>query len=264
MANILSFLLHALLLALVTWGLPHFTRAMPDAPESFTVELAPIAPKSNTAPIMTQHTSKPSLKPAVVKEDSKELPFIAKTPEPPEMKEPEIKEESKQEPEPPKEALLPPPEKIEAPLPKVEEKPRVEELIAAPPTPTKVPVPLSKPKIPKEIPKPKEELKPKPVKKPKEIESLDELLKTLDEVEDTTLPKAKKTEGGEKKTKKTPPPTSFDPAQPLSQSEKAYIQRSLENKWNILAGGKGAKSLAVILHIKLNKDGSVLEVTFAR
>ncbi len=130
----------------------------------------------------------------------------------------------------------------------------------APPVKKKVEKPEPKKeavKIPdKEKPKPKEKEKEPDKKKPKEKEDLDAILKSVRE--------AAQSEDKDKKKEKDSAPEKastsekYDPTIPLSITEKDAIISQFRRCWRMPAGARGDYDLRVIVHVKLNPDGSVL------
>jgi hypothetical protein len=157
----------------------------------------------------------------------------------------------------------------EKPLEKKEEKkPKTEEKKA------KVPVPETKKEeekpaeepvhIPaKDIVKKEEKKKPqKPKKKPQE-DDLEKIFKSVKE--------QAKAEAAKKPAEQTPPPDqtpaksdTFNPAMPLSMSEKDAIRSQFQKCWDVPAGAKDAYDLIVDLHVEMNEDGSLIKVELAR
>lgn len=154
------------------------------------------------------------------------------------------KEEPKKEPPKPEKKAPPPPP------PPVKEEPKPE------PAPQAKKTPVEKPK---EEPKKKPE---KPKKKEKKLD-FDSVLKTVEKIEKKQTKEEKKQEKKEKETeqKATAKNSSlFDPAQNLSISERDSIVQQISQCWSMPAGAKDAQNLAVMLHLSLEKDGTVRDV----
>ncbi len=148
--------------------------------------------------------------------------------------------------------------KKEAPTPpkKVKETPSVEEKPLPPPEPEPkeedVPDP-DQPKEEKEKPKPKKE-EPKKESKPKE-DDLAVLLNKLKQESQEQKEDAKDDRTAEENTSRSDKP--YDPAVPLSITEKDAIRSQFVKCWRMPAGSMNAHELAARVRVKLNPDGSV-------
>lgn len=251
---IFSASLHGGIVAFAVFGLPHLFDT-PREPEPMVVlaEFAPIAEKTNV----------PKIQPKVVetKAPPKEEPVPEAKPEP--------------KPEPPKpapQAVAPPP----PPPPPTPEPPKqVEAPKPAPmPEPTPAPKPIPKPEKvveapepPKVAEKPKPEAKPTPPKPPQRTE---EKSKTPDFADVAALVNKMKTapapqpNPAPQTAARTPPPAAApraegpsNPNQPVSMSEKDFIRKQVEDKWQFDLGARDASNLIVRIRFSLNPDGSL-------
>lgn len=128
---------------------------------------------------------------------------------------------------------------------------------------------------PKPKPKPKEVIplpdakKEKPKEKPKEepveedqTEDLDAILKSIE--------KASKAEQSDKVNKESTQDTKkavfddYNPSMPLAMSEIDAIRQQFMKCWNVPAGARDAHNLSVLLEVRLNSDGSVMDVELAQ
>jgi hypothetical protein len=225
---VLSAGIHLSILIIAFLGLPSwFDRTEPE-PMVVTLEMLPITGVTNVKP-----SDKPITKP------QEKPPVPAKTP-----------------PKPPASAPKPPPPKpVEPPKETPKEEP-------APEKPAEVP----KPKPEKKKPDPVKPTPPKPEKPaektpPKEADdSLDDILKDVQNQARTEEDK------DAKPTKKPPvaaanPTTSqapYDPSQPLSLSERDAIVSQFVQCWRLPAGAANDFSLKVSVDVALRPDGSVI------
>ena len=217
---------HVALLGFAIFGLPSFFKKEIEPVNMVTVELVPISSITNVPK---------AEEPVKAKEEPKkeEPKFEKKAPPPP----PPPVEETKPEPVPEKK---PEPEKAE-PHPDIEKK------------------------KPPEKPKVKEETKPKPpIEKPKkktDALDFDSVLKTVEKIEKKQAAEEKKeAKADESQKAKAKTSTLFDPSQSLSISERDAIIQQISQCWSIPAGAKDAQNLSVILHLSLEKDGTVRDV----
>jgi outer membrane biosynthesis protein TonB len=226
-----SLILHALLILLMIFGLPHLFKPEPPKEMAISVELLPIKDISNV---------KTKKKPIEEKKD--DTPDEAKT----------IVKASNVMPEEPK------PEKKD--LPKKEEQPQ--------PTPNKKEEKKEEIKEAKKEEKKKEEKKkdePKKEEKKKEKKQNfdpDALLKSLEDSADKKTDKAtkNKTQAKKEEESKEEAKGTFDPNMELSISEEDFIKQQIYKYWNYPAGAKDAGKLTVLLLIDINTDGTVTNV----
>ncbi len=206
-------------------------------------------------------------------DEVRNLPAPAPEPEsePEKTPEPEPVVEKKPEPAPPPPA--PKPELEIAALPP-EPEPEPE------PEPKKEPEPAPEPEPEVKVePEPKPEPKPEPPKpaaakaalpkKPKPPEQFEvaSLLKTLEEIKKTQKSEAKEEPKldfaaqmrNALKTKSSAP--NADPTKAVTMTERDAMQRQVIKQvtpcWNINPGSKGASSLAVVIRMQMNPDGTV-------
>jgi len=248
---LMSITLHAGLVVLSVFGLPHLQRdnMMQDVP--MVVELVSISDETNLP-------SQPEPEPEPKKEEPK--------PAPPPPPEPEVKKSPPPPPPPPPPAAEPEPEVVVAPPPNAKPKPK-----AKPKTePKKVekpkPKPKAKPKAPTKLAKLKPRRKPKP---PDEFESV---LKNLAQ-EFKKPPPAKVTK---KDNKVTPKKDDFEQqiAKVLTrrhvsdsnssritmtemQAMSNTIRTAIQPCWNFQPGAKGAADTIVTIRATLSPDGTV-------
>jgi outer membrane biosynthesis protein TonB len=226
---ILSLALHLAILLMMVFGF--FPIFKPDIPQetSISVELLPITSESNVKP--KQQTNKTD------KKEPAEAKKIVKAAAPEPVKEKPREEEKKKEAEPIKKDEA---EKIKPKEKKEEEKKAKEQ--------------------PKEQPKDKPKEQPK--KKPQKTSELDSLLKTLEEVSDVKTENAKETkkqvEAHEEDNEKSK--GTYDPTKALSLSEEDAIRSQIAKCWSVPAGAREASDMAVLLHISLERDGTVKSV----
>lgn len=278
---IFSAILHAAVIALAAFGVPHlFEIEHPAEPEPIVVGLVEIA----------EQASAPAPKPK-----PPAPPPAEKKPEP-EKPSPEAKEKAP-EPTPPKPEPAPKPvlksEPDVPPEPKPEPKPEPtpEPKPEPPPEPKLEPAPEEKPEPPKETkpevkpePEPKPVVAPKPPPKPKPPSTdLTSLLKNLAKEEPS--PQAKEVDKKAEKAQpqlsellntiaKAPEDSAAAETQrreeaapalsgPLAATIAGAIQRKVEQNWSVPAGIEGAETLLVALTLDLAPDGSVTSVRIA-
>lgn len=220
-----SLAIHLFIAYFFIFGLPSYFKPLP-VEEVITFEMLPISAISNVPTKKVQQESK-----AVV-EEAKKVEKSAREEKPVEEK----------------------PKEPEQPLEK-EEKPEAEI------------IEKKKEEKPKEEPKPKKE-EPKKVEKPKEKKKkqisnneLDSLLKNLEQASEGEKDKSSKKamKGGEANEKESKGPYNED--RQLSISDRAVIKSQIEKLWKIPAGAENIEKVRVVLYIKLDMDGTVLEVT---
>lgn len=135
-----------------------------------------------------------------------------------------------------------------------------------PPPPEEAPAekPKDKAEDIKKEEKKKEEKKKKEKKKPKE----DPLAAILKAVKETAQKERKEKPKEDKQEEDTSPTRSmsnqYNPALPMSMSEKDAIMSQLARCWNVPAGAKDAQNLVVVLNAEYNVDGSYIRVELAR
>lgn len=155
----------------------------------------------------------------------------------------------------PKKEAPTPPKKVPEP-PSAKEKPAEEE---AKPDPEAVPDPDKKEEVKEEKPKPRKE-EPKKEKKPAE-DDLAVLLNKLQQESKEQEKDAKDDKTAEENTTRSDKP--YDPAVPLSITEKDAIRSQFVKCWRMPAGARDAHELAARVRIQLNPDGSVNKAELA-
>ena len=248
---IFSASLHAGILAIGIFGLPYFWET-PREPEPMVVlaEFAPIAEKTNVP--------KPQPKVVETKAEPKEEPVP----------------EAKPAPEPPKQqaaAAPPPPPPPPAPEPpKQAEAPKPQPMPELQPTAKPLPKPkevVETPEPPKVAEKPKPAAKPAPPKPTQQ--RTEEKSKTPNFSDVAALvnkmkaPPAQQPQQAPQTASRTPPAAApraegpSNPNQPISMSEKDFIRKQVEDKWQFDIGAKDANNLLVKIRFSLNPDGSL-------
>jgi outer membrane biosynthesis protein TonB len=172
------------------------------------------------------------------------LPITDKTNVPTAKPKPAAKQEKpKPEPEKPKEEPKPEPK----PEPKEEPKPEQVEAEKVPEKPKEEPEPEPVKETPKEKPKetPKDDSK-----------DFEEVLKDLTAKEDTAPAETPQ----EKEEAKAVGDAPYDNSLPMSVSEIDAIRSQIWKNWNVLAGARDGHELKVELVIRLQTDGTVLQV----
>ena len=267
---IFSAILHAVVIALAAFGVPHLFEPEPPAePEPIVVGLVEIAEQASApAPKPAPPAPPPAPKPAPKKVE----------PEPkPEKPLPEAKEKA---PEP----TPPPPEPAPKPVVKSEPEPVPEPPPPEPklePTPEETPEPPPEPKPEEKVePEPKPVEAPKPPPKPKPPADLNSLLKNL--APDEPKPPAKEVQKDAEKPQpqlsellesvaaapedaaspdeQTRPESAPSLTGPLAATIAGAIRRKVEENWSVPAGVEGAANLLVSLTLELAPDGGVLSV----
>lgn len=155
---------------------------------------------------------------------------------------------------PKKEAPTPPKPKEETPSAKETPKPAEPE-----PKPDAVPDPDKAEEVEEKKPEPKKE-EPKKEEKPKE-DDLAVLLNKLKQESKEKENDAKDDTTAEENTTRSDKP--YDPAVPLSITEKDAIRSQFIKCWRMPAGARDAHELAVRVRVQLNQDGSVNKAELA-
>jgi len=248
---IFSASLHAGILAIGIFGLPYFWET-PREPEPMVVlaEFAPIAEKTNVP--------KPQPKVVETKAEPKEEPVPEAKPAP----EPPKQQAAAAPPPPPPPPAPEPPKQAEAPKPQPMPEPQ----------PTAKPLPKPKevvetPEPPKVAEKPKPAAKPAPPKPTQQ--RTEEKSKTPNFSDVAALvnkmkaPPAQQPQQAPQTASRTPPAAApraegpSNPNQPISMSEKDFIRKQVEDKWQFDIGAKDANNLLVKIRFSLNPDGSL-------
>ncbi len=226
---IISSLLHLILIAVFIYGVPSIFEKSPQEQQIITFEMLPI---SDVVNVRNQNvkTSEPK--------EIQEAKKVKKS-------SPEVKEE---------EPIEETPKKEEAPIvPKKEA-----EII---PEKKKDPEPVKKQEVKKKVSPPKKE-KTKPAKIAKKQEDvIDSILKNLEKESDgqevNSPNKTNSNQAHEGKFAKG----SYDEDSPLSITEKTLIKQQVEKNWRPPVGIANLENVQIILHLKLEADGTVIEVT---
>ena len=238
-AIIISAILHLVLLGVFFLGFPSVFEKLPEEPDVMTFEILPM---SDIVNIKTENiVAKKAIDPEKSKEVKKSATAKKQAPTPVETK-PEEKKEAVKEEEKPKDAeKIPEKESLKKEEKKKEPEKKVEPKIE----------PKKEPK--KEIPKPKA----KPKVAPIEEDSLDSILKNLEEESigtDSKILKKSNTEQAEgtKKAKGM----EYNEESPLSITEKNYIKNSVEEHWRKPAG-LDAKGITIKIRMSLETNGQL-------
>lgn len=239
-----SGIIHLVLLAVFIFGFPRVFDKLPEEPNIITFEVLPISEINNVK------TENIAAKKAVEQEKSREVKKSEaakkESPKPIETK----AEEEKVEKEKPKEEL-----KDAEKVPEKKEEKKKED---------KKPVEEKKQDNKKEKPKekPKDKPKAKPKVAPKEEDSIDSILKNLEEESEGDDQKALKKSNKEKQagTKKARG-ADYNEDSPLSITELMLIKSQIERNWRPPVGTQNLKDVRVILHMVLAKDGTVTDVS---
>ena len=221
---------HAVILALIIFGLPYFHPKPRDMPPMISVELVEMGKETTTNKVSDANKVKPKV------EEEKPAP---PTPPPPESKPtPDPKPEVQPEPKPEPMKMEAPPDlaSVDTTVPEL----KVPDLVVKKDTP---PPPKVEPK--KEPPKPA-------------APSFDSVLKNLtkDVKEPTKQPPVP--------TAKNPPVAATGAQAPISAkltaSETDRLMQQLKGCWNPPAAVKDAQNLIVVLQVKVNPDRTVSAV----
>ena len=238
-ALIIAGVVHIVLLAALSLGLQMSTPIVPPADDPIPVELVDISdvPRVTTPP-------KKSMAAAPQETVEATAPEPEPVPTPPEPTPPAPE---------PLPAPKPKPKPVEKPLPPKPEKPDAVE--AAPPKPEKVkPEKPTKPEPEKAKPAPPKPEKAKPAPKLLDAEALSNLL-------DKSLPKAKvkplDTSALAKTIEKAMPKSAMVDARATATLIQA-IRAQVAPCWNPPIGGADVKKMTVVLHIEINRDGSII------
>ena len=230
----LSTLLHLVLIGVFLFGFPTMFEQLPEEQNVLTFEILPISEIANVKnENKTEVKESENKKSKLVEQTKSETKPPVKTPELP--KEPEIKESK------PEEAPKPEPikEKIEKPVPETPIK--------------KEPAPEKKP-VSKVEPKKKPKVTPK-----KEEDSIDSILKNLEDASEGTEKQGAKSSLGSQ-GKQHSRGDNYDKNSPLAITERLLIRGQIQKHWRPPVGSVNLKSIKVPLRILLNKDGSVKDV----
>lgn len=250
--------LHAGIIAVVWFGLPHLRSDPPVLDDIVFVKLADLGDVTNVPP--------EAAKPDQPKPDPKpEPPKARPKPPPPPVRQAAIPAP----PPPPRPAPVQPPEpKPEVAPVVVPPKPRPKpaapkpEPVVTPPKPA--PRPKPRPTTPQPKPTPKVKLtppKPKPAPVEKKFSSLLKNLKKDRPPEPTPAkPKPEKSlVERAREAARNQSNRAFDPNQEVTVSEIEAVRRQIAQCWNIATGARQADALAVEIEMVMNPDATVRE-----
>jgi hypothetical protein len=248
---IFSASLHGGIVALALFGLPYWEPKRDAEPPVILAEFAPIAEKTNVP--------KPQPKVVETKAEPKEEPVPEAKPAP---EPPKPQPQAAAPPPPPPPPAPEPPKQAEAPKPA----PMPEPQPAAKPLPKPKEV-VETPEPPKVAEKPKPDVKPAPPKPTQQ--RVEEKSKTPNFSDVAALvnkmkaPPAPTPQQAPQTASRTPPAAApraegpSNPNQPISMSEKDFIRKQVEDKWQFDIGAKDARDLVVRIRFSLNPDGSL-------
>ena len=238
-------------MAFAVFGLPHLFDT-PREPEPMVVlaEFAPIAEKTNVP--------KPQPKVVETKAEPKEEPVPEQkpTPEPPKPQPQAVTPPPPPPPpapEPPKQAEAPKPQPMPEPVPSPKPLPKPKEVVETP-------------EPPKVAEKPKPEAKPAPPKTTQRVEEKSKAPNFSDVaalVNKMKAPPAPQPQQAPQTASRQPPAAApraegpSNPNLPVSMSEKDFIRKQVEDKWQFDIGAKDANNLLVRIRFSLNTDGSL-------
>ncbi len=251
---VISVLLHLTIVILAIVGLPHFADDALMEEQPIVVDLVELG----------ERTAAPPPAPKVEKPDPPK-------PEPPKPEPPK--------PEPPKpEPAKPEPPKVEPPPPPPVEEPKVE--VPPPPEPEKktpepkaepeapkVAMPVKKPEPPKKAPEPKVAEKPAEPKKTPAKPEEDPFASLVKNVEKMRKAEASKAAAA--------PSTTSQPAggganirnapfaEKATMTERDHIRAQIERHWLIDAGAQGLEDMAIVLNIRIDPAGNVVDARVA-
>ncbi len=238
-AIIISAILHLVLLGVFFLGFPSVFEKLPEEPDVMTFEILSMSDITN---IKTENiVAKKAIEPEKSKEVKKSATAKKQAPTPLEAK-PEEKKEPVKEEEKPKDAeKIPEKESIKKEEKKTEPEKKVEPKIE----------PKKDPK--KETPKPKAKKKIAPI----EEDSLDSILKNLEEESIGTDSKIlKKSNAEQVEGTKKARGMEYNEESPLSITEKNYIKNRVEEHWRKPAG-LNLEGISIYVHMSLETNGQL-------
>jgi len=238
----LSVLVHVIVIIIFIFGTPSWFQKLPDEQQIITFEMLTV---SDIANIKTQNDKKQE---ALESEESRKIvkSKAEKEPEKPKDEAPkeEVKDEPKQEepkPEPKEAEIVPTKEEIKKPKDEKKKEDKKDE--------KKKPDPKKDKKDEKKKPKKKEE------------DSIDAILKTLEESSEGKDSRSKKkSKSASENDGKFARGDNFNEDSPLSITEMLLIRQQLERNWHPPIGVKNLEEIIVRLHLSLEIDGTVKEV----
>ncbi len=236
------------------FGLPYFAFDKPPEPAVILAEFAPIADQTNVPkpqPKVTETKAPPKeepapeAKPEPKPEPPKPQPAAAVPPPPPPPPQPEP---PKKVAEAPKPAPMPEPEPTTKPVPKPE---KVQETPEPPKKTVEAPKPTPKPAPPKPTQRTEEKSK-----QPNfaDVAALVNKMQKAPPAEPQTAPQTASRAAPAAAPRAEGP---SNPNLPISMSEKDFIRKQVEDKWQFDLGAKNAENLIVRIRFSLNPDGSL-------
>ncbi|GAB4163229.1 MAG: hypothetical protein Tsb006_2020 [Rickettsiaceae bacterium] len=239
-AIVFSGVLHLILLLIFLFGLPSVFDRLPEEQNVITFEVVDISEISNvkTESVSPKKTEEVKKSKEVKKSTKLEKPKPKKVEEPTKEKTPEKEKVEKAEDK--KEA-----EKVTKEEP---EKPKEEK---------KTPEPVVKKEPKKEQPKPA-----KAPKKAKEEDSIDSILKNLEQESVGDDPKAKAQNTNNQPEGKTfSRGAEYNEDSPLSITEKMLIKNQIQKYWSPPVAAQSIGDVRVLLHMTMEKNGTVKKVS---
>jgi len=223
----MSVMLHVMLAAALSFGIPYFAKEPIEMEQAITVEIADMAEISQTPNI-----DAPEEREDEIQAPAERKPVYNTGAAPPDLLTPQAPDIAEEVPLPPEEVVKP-----------------EERVIKKPPKPTSKPnKPKPKPKI---LDKPEEDVKTAPEK---DITSLLKSL-TLDNPETEPAQQPQDFPDNQARTSQI-----ADFSQDLTRSERDDLNRGVQPCWNVNAGGKYAEDLVVSLRVFINTDMNVRDV----
>lgn len=236
-ALIASIVLHLFIIGLCIFGIPSFYEKLPEEQQVITFEMLPLAEVVN---VKSQTPKQPKA------QEVERAKKVLKTKPAEPVKTPEKKEE---------------PKKDSKQLKEEPPKPKEAEPVQA----KKEPVTPPQKKAEEKKPVPKKEEKPKA--KPKTEDSIDTLLKNLEEASEGDVVNsnktALKTSTNEGKFAKS---DSYTEDSPLSLTEQLFIRQQIERNWNQqrFLGIPGIEGVRISTFIKLNSKGEIIDAVIIK
>jgi hypothetical protein len=247
----LSVGLHALVITLAWFGLPHLRTDPPVLDDIVFVKLAELGDVTNVPPDTPEPIKtkpKPDPKPRNVKPKPQPPPMRQATipPPPPALI-------SKPEPKPEPAAVVVPPKAAPKPVPKPT-------LKAASAAPKPQPRPKARPVAPK--PMPPKHVSAKKFKKPKAERKFSSLLKDLKKELPKPVPAPDPKQSLVERARAAGRSQSvrpFDPNTKVTVNEIEAVRQQLAQCWNVAAGARRADALSVEIEMVMNSDATVHE-----
>jgi hypothetical protein len=262
----LSFILHAVIIALAIFGLPLINRPLPVVEQPMVVSIANISDISN-APKKKIQRKPETEQPTPPKTAPKPQPEAAAPPKPVEKPEPP-KQEPKPEPKPEPKKVEPKPEPKPTPKPEPKpKKPEPKKPEPKKPEPKKVepkPEPKPEPKKveEKKVEKPAKKVEPKPAAHKPTKPAKAPVKESKDDFANSILKSIKPSEQAEQADEvvdapASPSSNSESISDKISASEMDLLRQQLAQCWNVPAGAPDPESLIVTLRLSMNADRTV-------